>query len=61
MGNFLEVSDFKAVVGQGVEGIIGGKKVKIVWGIRVFVDDKYVGRIVVSDKPKTSSYGLLKN
>ena len=59
-GNFLEVSDFKAVVGQGVEGIIGGKKVKIARGIRVFVDDKYMGCIVVSDKPKTSSYRVIE-
>ncbi|MCL1977459.1 MAG: cadmium-translocating P-type ATPase [Candidatus Bathyarchaeota archaeon] len=59
-GPYLEVSDFKAVVGQGVEGLIEGKKVEIRRGITVLVDGKYVGRIVVSDKPKTSSYSVIK-
>jgi len=54
-GKPLEVHKFKAVVGQGVEGIIGGKKIEIVRGIRILVDGEYVGRIVVSDKPKASS------
>ena len=54
-GEYLEVADFKAIVGQGVEGFIDGKKVEIRRGIRVFADDNYLGQIVVSDKPKESS------
>jgi Cu+-exporting ATPase len=59
-GEYLEVKDFKAVVGQGVEGIIDGKKIEIGRGIVVLVDGEYVGRVVISDKPKTSSYTALK-
>jgi Cu+-exporting ATPase len=59
-GEYLEVSDFKAVVGQGVEGIIDGKKIEISRGIIVLVDGKCVGRVVVSDKPKISSYATIK-
>jgi Cu+-exporting ATPase len=54
-GEYLEVTDFKAIVGQGVEGFIGGKKVEIRRGIKVSVDGEYIGRIIVSDKPKLSS------
>jgi Cu+-exporting ATPase len=49
------VTDFKAVVGQGVEGTINGQKVEIRRGIQIFVDDEYKGKIVVSDTPKPSS------
>jgi len=54
-GEYLEVSDFKSIVGQGVEGIIGGKKIEIARGIKVLEDGKYIGRLVVSDKPKQGS------
>jgi len=54
-GEYLEVSDFKSIAGQGVEGVIGGKKIEIVRGIRILADGKYIGRLVVSDKPKQSS------
>ena len=54
-GTYLDVTDFKAVIGQGVEGIIDGKKVEIRRGARVFVNDAYAGRILVSDKPKEDS------
>jgi Cu+-exporting ATPase len=54
-GKYLEVKDFKAIVGQGVEGVIDGKKIEIARGIKVFIDGEYAGRIVVSDKPKDSS------
>ena len=54
-GEYLEVSDFKSIAGQGVEGIIGGKKIEIVRGIRVLADGEYLGRLVVSDKPKQGS------
>jgi len=55
-GGYLEVSNFKSIAGQGVEGIIGGKKIEIVRGIRVLADGEYIGRIVVSDKPKQGSF-----
>ena len=54
-GEFLEVSDFKSIAGQGVEGIIDGKKIEIVRGIKVLADGEYIGRLVVSDKPKQGS------
>ncbi|MDR2582879.1 MAG: cadmium-translocating P-type ATPase [Fibromonadaceae bacterium] len=54
-GEYLEVSNFKSIVGQGVEGIIGGKKIEIARGIKVLANGEYLGRIVVSDKPKQGS------
>jgi len=54
-GEFLEVSDFKSIVGQGVEGIIGGKKIEIARGIKVLANGEYLGRLIVSDKPKQGS------
>jgi Cu+-exporting ATPase len=55
-GDYLEVSDFKSIAGQGVEGIINGKKIEIVRGIRVLADGEYIGRLIVSDKPKQGSF-----
>ena len=54
-GEYLEVKDFKAIVGQGVEGFIDGKKIEIRRGIRVFIGGEYAGQVVVSDKPKPGS------
>jgi Cu+-exporting ATPase len=54
-GEYLEVSDFKSIVGQGVEGIIGGKKIEIVRGIKVLANGEYIGQLFVSDKPKQGS------
>jgi len=54
-GEYLEVSDFKSIAGQGVEGIIGDKKIEIVRGIKVLADGEYIGRLSVSDKPKQGS------
>ena len=54
-GEYLEVKDFDAIVGQGVEGFINGEKVEIKRGILVYKDGEYIGRVVVSDKPKPSS------
>ena len=54
-GDYLDVRDFKAIVGHGVEGVINGKKVEIRRGAKVYSDDEYLGRVVVSDKPKESS------
>ena len=55
VGEYLEVEGFKAIVGHGVEGYINGKKIEIRRGVRVYSDGKYLGRIIVSDKPKASS------
>jgi Cu+-exporting ATPase len=54
-GEYLEVTGFTAIVGQGVEGIINGKKAEIRRGARVYIADEYMGRIIVSDKPKAGS------
>ena len=54
-GDLLEVTDFKAVVGHGVEGIINGKKIEITRGIKILSDGEYIGRIIISDKIKASS------
>jgi len=54
-GDYLEVNNFNAVIGQGIEGFINDKKVEITRGVRVLVDGEYVGRVVVSDKPKKNS------
>ena len=54
-GEFLEVSEFKAVVGQGVEGIIDNKLIEIRRGIRIYSDDEYIGEIEVADSVKADS------
>jgi len=54
-GDCLPVQDFRAVVGEGVEGVIEGKKVRIGRGVEICVDENYVGRILISDRPKASS------
>jgi len=54
-GDYLDVSDFKAVVGQGVEGYIGGKLVEIRRGARIYADGAYLGKVVVSDRAKETS------
>jgi Cu+-exporting ATPase len=59
-GEYLDVSDFKSIPGQGVEGVIGGKKIEIVRGIRVLADGEYLGKLVVSDKPKQSSLAAVE-
>jgi Cu+-exporting ATPase len=60
-GEYLEVKDFKAIIGHGVEGIINGKKVEISRGIKISVDGEYIGRIIVSDKPKASSKAAVES
>jgi len=54
-GECLEVEGFRAIVGQGVEGLIDGKKVEIRRGARVYADGTYLGRVIVSDKLKETS------
>jgi len=54
-GEYFEVTDFIAIVGHGVQGIVNGQKIEIGRGIELTIDGKYAGRIIVSDKPKSSS------
>ncbi|MDR0471208.1 MAG: cadmium-translocating P-type ATPase [Nitrososphaerota archaeon] len=58
-GKYLEVKDFKATAGRGVEGIIDGKRIEIGRGVTVLVDGQYMGRVVVLDKPKASSHAAI--
>ncbi|MDR3344383.1 MAG: cadmium-translocating P-type ATPase [Oscillospiraceae bacterium] len=58
-GDYLDVADFKAIPGEGVEGVIDGKKVKIGRGIEITVDGEYIGKITVRDKPKESSFAAI--
>jgi len=58
-GKYLEVKDFKATAGRGVEGIIDGKRIEIGRGVTVLVDGQYRGRVVVLDKPKASSHAAI--
>ena len=59
-GEYLPVEDFKANVGQGVEGLVGGKKVVIGRGVQISVDGKDFGQISISDKAKPSSIDAIK-
>ncbi len=59
-GEYLEVSDFKANVGQGVEGVIGGRKIVIGRGVEIFSDGERIGKISVSDRPKQSSSAAIE-
>ena len=54
-GEYLPVEDFKAQPGQGVEGVVDGKKVVIGRGVQVYVNDEYAGQILVRDTLKPSS------
>ena len=59
-GEYLEVEGFKAIVGQGVEGVIDGKKVEIRRGALVYSDDRYIGRVVVADRAKAGSASAIE-
>jgi len=54
-GEYLDVREFRAIVGQGVEGYIDGRHVRIGRGIEIFADGAYKGKITVSDTPKPGS------
>jgi Cu+-exporting ATPase len=59
-GEYLDVIDFKAVVGHGVEGIIGGKRIEIRRGIKLYADGEYLGKIEVADGVKPSSKAAIE-
>jgi Cu+-exporting ATPase len=52
-GAFLPVENFRAVPGEGVEGDVGGRRVKV--GRVVTVDGEYAGRLTFRDRPKQTS------
>jgi len=54
-GEYLEVQDFRAIPGEGVEGIIDGHAVRIGRGVEIIIDGEYRGKITVSDRPKPSA------
>ncbi|MCL1807721.1 MAG: cadmium-translocating P-type ATPase [Oscillospiraceae bacterium] len=54
-GEYLDVTGFKANIGQGVEGVIDGQKIEIGRGVRVYADGEYKGRVVVADTIKPSA------
>ena len=59
-GEYLEVQNFLAIPGEGVEGDIGKRRIKIGRGIQITSDGEYMGKITISDKPKASSVGAIK-
>ncbi|MDR3314563.1 MAG: cadmium-translocating P-type ATPase [Oscillospiraceae bacterium] len=54
-GELLEVEDFRAIPGEGVEGRINGRQVRIGRGVELFADGVRLGQIEVADQPKASS------
>ncbi len=54
-GELLEAQDFRAIPGQGVEGTVQGKRVKIGRGVEIHADDAYLGKITIADQPKPSA------
>lgn len=58
-GEYLDVENFRAVVGQGVEGMVDGKKIEIRRGIKVYSDNEYIGEITVADAVKSDSYSAI--
>ena len=63
-GKLLEIRDFEAITGRGVEGSIGDKKVFVGRGekhsIEVLVDGEYKGHIEVRDEVKETSADGIK-
>ena len=60
-GEYLDVSDFKAVAGQGVQGTINGRLVEIRRGIELYSSGEYIGKIEVSDDVRPSSKSAVEN
>jgi len=59
-GEYLEVQDFLATPGVGVEGTVGGRHVVISRGGSITVDGVRVGKITVKDQPKASGADTVK-
>jgi Cu+-exporting ATPase len=60
-GEYLDVADFKANVGQGVEGVINGRRIEIRRGIQIYADGGYIGKIEVADGVKPSSRAAVES
>ena len=54
-GEFLDVTGFEAIIGEGVRGVIGGRLIEIRRGGKVFADGGLLGSFTVADAEKTSS------
>jgi Cu+-exporting ATPase len=54
-GEYLEVEDFEAVVGEGVKGTIGGSSYQIRRGGKLYRDGEPLGGFTVEDTEKPSS------
>ncbi|MDR1736391.1 MAG: cadmium-translocating P-type ATPase [Oscillospiraceae bacterium] len=54
-GGYMDVTDFRALPGEGVTGRADGREVKIGRGASVTVDGVYAGKINVADKLKPTS------
>jgi len=54
-GDYLGVQDFRATPGEGVEGNVEGRHIKIGRGVHVYADGTYLGKIIVSDRAKPSA------
>ena len=59
-GEYLEVQNFLATPGVGVEGIVGGRHVMIGRNIEVTSDGVFAGKIIVKDRPKASGAETVK-
>ena len=59
-GEYLEVQNFLATPGVGVEGDVDGRRVVIGRGAEVTVDGTYAGKITVKDQPKESGAEAVK-
>ncbi|GHU55465.1 copper-translocating P-type ATPase [Clostridia bacterium] len=54
-GEFLEIEDFEAIIGEGVRGKIDGKLIEIKRGGKVYSDSVLLGSFTVADTEKPSS------
>ncbi|MDR1734849.1 MAG: cadmium-translocating P-type ATPase [Oscillospiraceae bacterium] len=54
-GEYLPVENFRAIIGEGVEGDISGRHIKIGRGIEITADGEYLGKITVRDTAKPGS------
>jgi heavy metal-(Cd/Co/Hg/Pb/Zn)-translocating P-type ATPase len=53
-GEYLDVRNFTATPGVGVEGDVGGRRVTIRRGGIITINGDYAGRVAVADKPRES-------
>lgn len=56
----LEVKDFTATAGQGIQGVIDNQKITIGKDIAITIDNKFIGSITVTDPIKSDSKTAIK-